>query len=330
MALCCDHLISSFTICFPYWAANRFSSSHVALWTMILPLLGSRKPTTLSPGMGLQHSAMTNSGSALGATGFSVGLSPVSSLSSSRSFCGMKSVQNFSSFLVELLFRIFLQVVEPDDSRADLAVELLFVRAAVGRHDLAQYPAAQVDVQPLHAFLEHLYASLDVVLLLALEEAFDGLLGLARGYRVQPLGLGTGIVGRDDFDLVAAVELRSQRFDLVVDLRSDGVVADLGVNLVGEINAVAPKGSLRASPFGVNTTISDVYSDNLKLSRKSIAFSDGEFRAVRIFLSHLSNSSSSCDMVAFLYFQWAANPSRRCPPCAGCGSAPRPIHRRDP
>lgn len=145
-------------------------------------------------------------------------------------------------FLGRAAFQDLLQVVEPDDSRADLAVELLFVRAAVGRHDLAQYPAAQVDVQPLHAFLEHLYASLDVVLLLALEEALDGLLGLACGYRVQPLGLGTGIVGRDDFDLVAAVELRSQRFDLVVDLRSDGVVADLGVNLVGEIQCGGAEG----------------------------------------------------------------------------------------
>ena len=67
-------------------------------------------------------------------------------------------------------------------------------------------------------------------------------LALPRGYRVQPLGLGTGIVGRDDFDLVAAVELRSQRFDLVVDLRSDGVVADLGVNLVGEIQCGGAEG----------------------------------------------------------------------------------------
>ena len=35
----------------------------------------------------------------------------------------------------------------------------------------------------------------------------------------------------------------------------------------------APNGIFRASPLGVNTTISEVYSDNLKLSRKSTAFS---------------------------------------------------------
>ena len=73
-------------------------------------------------------------------------------------------------------------------------------------------------------------------------------------------------------------------------------------------SAVAPNGIFRASPLGVNTTISEVYSDNLKLSRKSTAFSVGLFSAERICLSHLSNSSSSCEMVACLYFQCAANP----------------------
>ena len=46
----------------------------------------------------------------------------------------------------------------------------------------------------------------------------------------------------------------------------------------------------------------------MKLSRKSTAFSVGLFSAERICLSHLSNSSSSCEMVACLYFQCAANP----------------------
>ena len=73
-------------------------------------------------------------------------------------------------------------------------------------------------------------------------------------------------------------------------------------------SAVAPNGIFRASPFGVNTTISEVYSDNLKLSKKSTAFSVGLFSAARICFSHLSNSSSSCEIVACLYFQWAANP----------------------
>ena len=68
-------------------------------------------------------------------------------------------------------------------------------------------------------------------------------------------------------------------------------------------SAVAPYGIFRASPLGVNTAISDVYSDNLKLSRKSTAFSVGPFSASRIFLSQRSSSSSLFDSEAFLYFQ---------------------------
>ena len=72
--------------------------------------------------------------------------------------------------------------------------------------------------------------------------------------------------------------------------------------------AVAPNGNLRCSPFGVNTVISDVYNDNLKLSKNSIAFSVGLLSASRILLSHLSKASSFCERVACLYFQWAAKP----------------------
>lgn len=153
-----------------------------------------------------------------------------------------------------------------------------------------------------------MHTPLDVVLPLALEETLDRLLGFGRSYDLQPFGLGTRIVGRDDLDLVATVDLRGDRFELVVDLGADGAVSDLRVDVVCEIERRGAERHFRASPLGVNTTISEVYSDNLKLSRKSTAFSVGLFSAERICLSHLSNSSSSCEMVACLYFQCAANP----------------------
>lgn len=69
-----------------------------------------------------------------------------------------------------------------------------------------------------------------------------------------------------------------------------------------------PFPSEKTQCWQIYSTISDVYSDNLKLSRKSTAFSVGLFSAARICFSQRSNSSSSCEMVACLYFQCAANP----------------------
>ena len=106
MALCCDHLISSLTMLRPNCVARRFSSSHVALCTMMFPEAGSRYPTTLSPGMGLQHSAISNCGSVAGASSAGA-ISPgiaASSVSSSF-FWGMKRVQNLSILLLELTLR---------------------------------------------------------------------------------------------------------------------------------------------------------------------------------------------------------------------------------
>ena len=139
----------------------------------------------------------------------------------------------------------FVQVVERDDSRSDLTVQLLLVLAVVNGRDLAQYAAAQLDVQRLHLFVEHLHAPLDVVLPFAFEETLDRLFGLGRGDRFEPFGLGAGVVGRDDLDLVAAVDLRGDRFEFVVDLGADGAVSDLRVDVVGEVEG---RGSERHFP----------------------------------------------------------------------------------
>ena len=90
-----------------------------------------------------------------------------------------------------------------------------------------------------------MHSPLDVVLAFALQEAFDRLLGLGRGRYFEPFGLGAGIVGRDDLDLVAAVDLRGDRFEFVVDLGADGAVADLRVDVVGEVEG---RGSERHFP----------------------------------------------------------------------------------
>ena len=132
-------------------------------------------------------------------------------------------------------FQDFVEVLQVDDAGSDLAVQLLLVVAFVYRDDLAQDTAAELDIQRFHLLVEHLHTPLDVVLAFALQEAFDRLLGLGRGRYFEPFGLGAGVVGRDDLDLVAAVDLRGDRFEFVVDLGADGAVADLRVDVVCEV-----------------------------------------------------------------------------------------------
>ena len=56
---------------------------------------------------------------------------------------------------------------------------------------------------------------------------------------------------RDDFDDVAIGERVAQRNDLAVHFRAGALVADFGVNGVGEIDGVAPRGRTTTRPFGV-------------------------------------------------------------------------------
>ena len=71
-----------------------------------------------------------------------------------------------------------LKVVERDDPGPDLGVQLLLVAAVVGGDELAYDAAVGVDVQLGEPLVENLHAALYVVLLLALQVALDGLLGL--------------------------------------------------------------------------------------------------------------------------------------------------------
>ena len=141
----------------------------------------------------------------------------------------------FEDFAFGVDLQDFFEVVEVDDPRPDLAVQFLLVVTLVDGYYFAQNAAAELDIERLHLFIEHVHTPLDVVLPLALEETLDRLLGFGRSYDLQPFGLGTRIVGRDDLDLVATVDLRGDRFELVVDLGADGTVADLRVDVVGEI-----------------------------------------------------------------------------------------------
>ena len=104
--LCCDHCISSFIMHSPCCEARRLSSSHDDLWTIIWCVMGSLKPTTLSPGMGLQQSAIMNSGASLPSFRSDF-LSSAEAFSSSSSFSLMNKVQNFSILLLELVLTTF-------------------------------------------------------------------------------------------------------------------------------------------------------------------------------------------------------------------------------
>ena len=132
-------------------------------------------------------------------------------------------------------FQDLVQVFQIDDPRPDFAVKLLFVVGFVNRDDFAQHTTAERGIELLHSLLEHLHAPFDVVLPLAFEKTLDRLLSFGRGDDIEPFGFGACVVGGDDFDLVAAVDLRGDRFDLVVDLGADGAVADFRVYVVREV-----------------------------------------------------------------------------------------------
>ena len=56
--------------------------------------------------------------------------------------------------------------------------------------------------------------------------------------RVQPVARGAaGGAARDDLDHVAVLQLVGQRHQAAVDLRADAVVADVGVDAEGEVDA---------------------------------------------------------------------------------------------
>ena len=140
---------------------------------------------------------------------------------------------------------MLLYIVQPDDACTDFAVKLLLGRAFVCRNQLAQYTSRKVDIEFGEPLGERRHTSFDVVLLFAFEEVLDRLLGLARRHQVEPFGFGACVVGGDDFDLVAAVDLCGDRLDLVVDLGADGTVSDLRVYVVREVQC---GGSVRHFP----------------------------------------------------------------------------------
>ena len=163
------------------------------------------------------------------------------------------------------------------------------------------------------------------------EKTLDRLLSFGRGDDVEPFGFGACVVGvmiSIWSPLLICVVIGSILWLILAPMALFPIFECMSY---AKSSAVAPYGIFRASPLGVNTAISDVYSDNLKLSRKSTAFSVGPFSASRIFLSQRSSSSSLFDSEAFFCISNERRiPFRRSPPCVACGSAPLPILRRDP
>ena len=148
---------------------------------------------------------------------------------------GNEEGPEFEDFAFGVDFEGLVEVFERHDTGSDLAVQLLLVVAVVDGDDFAQDAAAEFDVQRLHLLVEHLHAVFDVVLALPFEEALDRLLGFGRGDDFEPFGFGASVVGGDDLDLVSAVDLRGDGFELVVDLGADGAVSDLRVDVVREV-----------------------------------------------------------------------------------------------
>ena len=92
-----------------------------------------------------------------------------------------------------------------------------------------------LHVECLYALLQQLHASLDIILSLTLHEALDRLLRLGRSDNIEPLGLGSCIVCRDDLDLVATLNLGCDWFQLVVNFGSDGTVTNLRVDVISKV-----------------------------------------------------------------------------------------------
>lgn len=185
--------------------------------------------------MGLQHSATTNSGDVSSAAS-SIARRFVVLALRLRLF-GDEQRPEFQDLARRVDFQMLLYIVQPDDACTDFAVKLLLGRAFVCRNQLAQYTSRKVDIEFGEPLGERRHTPFDVVLLFAFEEVLDRLLGLARRHQVEPFGFGTCVVGRDDLDLIAARNLRRDGFELMVDLRADRLVADVGVDVVGRNRA---------------------------------------------------------------------------------------------
>lgn len=146
----------------------------------------------------------------------------------------------FQYFAGRIFAEHLAQIVQADDSRTELAVKLVLVRAFVGRQHLAEHAGARRHPEILQARLEQHDSVGDVVQLVFLQAVHDRLLGLRRNDVLEPLGLGRNVFRSDDLDLVAAADRRENGLDLMVDLGPHGAVTDLRVNVVGEIERRSP------------------------------------------------------------------------------------------
>ena len=60
--------------------------------------------------------------------------------------------------------------------------------------------------------------------------------GLAAAHEADPLRIRFGIRSSDDFDHIAVFKRRGQRLVLAVNAAADGLIADIGVDLIGEVD----------------------------------------------------------------------------------------------
>src|SRR5579872_6301357 len=86
-----------------------------------------------------------------------------------------------------------------------------------------------------------------------LERVLDLALGLRRHDDVQPVFRRPLLAGCDDLDLVAAAELMTDRYELMVDLCADALNTDRAVDRKSEVQRSGADGSIFTSPRGVYT-----------------------------------------------------------------------------
>jgi hypothetical protein len=93
---------------------------------------------------------------------------------------------------------------------------------------------------------------LDEAALVLFAQGFaDRGLGAACGHDVDPACLRALAFGGDDLDRLAVLEAGPEGHADAVDLGRDAGIADAGVDGIGVIKGVAPRGNCTTSPLGV-------------------------------------------------------------------------------
>ena len=142
-------------------------------------------------------------------------------------------------FLVELVY-VFL--AEQDGALADGEEQVVVLLHVVILAELVQIGGGKLEVVLLHPVGQNLLSLLLDFTVFAAQDGLYLCLGFGRRAEVNPRGLHVLCLGREDFYLVATLQLVAQRHQLVVDFGADAVAAEEGMDLEGEVEGGAAGG----------------------------------------------------------------------------------------